>query len=42
MTSMRLPGLDLPLLGIAPEHYAAIEKAVKDLSRQGIEVKVVK
>ena len=35
-----LPVLDLPKLGIAPEHYDAIEKAVKDLSRQGIEVKV--
>ena len=37
-----LPTLDLPRLGIAPEHYEAIEKAVKELSRQGLEVKVVK
>ena len=37
-----LPTLDLPRLGIAPEHYEAIEKAVKELSRQGLEVKIVK
>ncbi len=37
-----LPTLNLPALGIDPEHYAAIETAVKDLARQGIEVKVVK
>ena len=35
-----LPTLDLPKLGIGPEHYQAIETAVKELSRQGIEVKV--
>ena len=33
-----IPVLDLPKLGIAPEHYDAIEKAVKDLQRQGLEV----
>ena len=32
-----IPVLDLPKLGIAPEHYDAIEKAVKDLQRQGLE-----
>lgn len=37
-----LPTLDLPALGIAPEHYEAIDRAVRDLSRQGIEVKVKK
>lgn len=37
-----LPTLDLPRLGIAPEHYEAIEKAVRDLERQGLEIKVVK
>ena len=37
-----IPTLDLPALGIAPEHYEAIDKAVKELSKQGIEVKVVK
>ncbi len=37
-----VPTLDLPRLGIAPEHYAAVETAVKELSRQGIEVKIVK
>ncbi|MBR6030399.1 MAG: sulfate adenylyltransferase subunit CysN [Bacteroidaceae bacterium] len=36
-----LPTLDLPRLGIAPEHYEAIETAVKELNRQGIEIKVV-
>ena len=37
-----VPTLDLPRLGIAPEHYEAIETAVAALSRQGLEVKVVK
>ena len=37
-----VPTLDLPKLGITPEHYDAIETAVKDLARQGLEVKVVK
>ena len=33
-----LPVLDLPKLGIEPEHYEAIEKAVKELEHQGIKV----
>ena len=37
-----IPVLDLPKLGIAPEHYEAVEKAVKELSRQGLEIKIVK
>ena len=37
-----VPTLDLPRLGIGPEHYEAIEKVVKELSKQGIEVKVQK
>lgn len=37
-----LPVLDLPKLGIAPEHYAAVEAAVAELARQGIGVRVVK
>lgn len=37
-----LPVLDLPKLGIAPEHYEAIDKAVKELARQGMEIKVTK
>ena len=41
-TDDALPTLDLPALGIAPEHYEAIDRAVRDLSRQGIEVKVKK
>ena len=39
---MTLPVLDLPKLGIAPEHFEAIEKAVKELSRQGIDVEIRK
>lgn len=35
-----LPTLDLQKLGIAPEHYEAIEIAVKELCRQGIEVRL--
>lgn len=37
-----LPTLDLPKLGIPPEYYEVIEKAVKDLERQGLEIKVIK
>jgi len=37
-----LPTLDLPKLGIAEEHYEAIERAVKELNRQGIEVRIIK
>ena len=35
-----LPILNLPKLGIAPEHYEAIEKAVKELERQGVAVRI--
>ncbi|MBP5769950.1 MAG: sulfate adenylyltransferase subunit CysN [Bacteroidaceae bacterium] len=35
-----VPTLDLQKLGIEPEHYDAIEIIVKELARQGIEVKV--
>ena len=38
----RLPELNLPKLGIGPEHYEAIEKAVKDLERQGIAIEIIK
>ena len=41
-TTMELPVLDLPKLGIAPEHYAAIETAVKDLKRQGYAIEIKK
>ena len=37
-----VPTLDLKRLGIAEEHYEAIDTAVKDLARQGLEVKVIK
>ena len=40
--SERLPELNLPKLGIAPEHYEAIEKAVKDLERQGLAIEIIK
>ena len=36
------PVLNLSKLGIAPEHYEALEKAVKDLERQGLSVKLIK
>ncbi len=36
------PVLNLPGLGIGPEHYEAIEKAVKELNRQGLEIIVNK
>lgn len=36
-----LPTLDLPRLGITSEHYNAIETAVRELSRQGLEIKVI-
>ena len=39
---MELPVLDLPKLGIAPEHYEAVEKAVKELERQGVGIRIVK
>ena len=37
---MELPVLNLPKLGIAPEHYEAIERAVKELERQGIAIEL--
>ncbi len=37
-----VPVLDLNKLGIAKEHYEAIETAVKELARQGLEIKIIK
>lgn len=37
-----IPTIDLGKLGIGPEHYKAIERAVEELRRQGVEVKVCK
>ena len=37
-----VPGLDMTKLGIAPEHYEAVEKAVKELERQGLAVRLIK
>ena len=36
------PTLDLPRLGITEEHYTAIETIVKELARQGLEIKIIK
>lgn len=41
-TDASLPVLDLPRLGIGPEHYEAIGRAVKELSRQGIAIELRK
>jgi len=41
-TSDALPTLNLSRLGIAEEHYEAIERAVKELRRQGLEIKIEK
>ena len=38
---MELPVLNLPKLGIGPEHYEAIERAVKELERQGIAIELI-
>ena len=35
-----VPTIDLPKLGIAPEHYEAVENVVKELARQGLEVRI--
>ena len=37
-----VPVLDMMKLGIAPEHYEAVEKAVKELERQGLAVRLIK
>ena len=37
-----VPTLDLKKLGLGEECYEAIDKAVKELSRQGLEIKVIK
>ena len=37
-----IPTLNLPKLGITSDHYEAIETTVKDLYRQGIEIKIIK
>ena len=39
---LAVPTLDLNALGIPAEHYPSIEKAVAELSKQGLEVKVIK
>lgn len=41
-TTEELPVLDLTCLGIGPEHDEAIARAVKELERQGIGIKVVR
>ena len=39
-TTMEIPVLDLPKLGIAPEHYEAIETVVKELERRGYAIEI--
>ena len=34
--------LNLPELGIAPEHYEAVEKACKEIGRHGVELRIIK
>jgi len=41
INQVQLPTLDLPRLGISPEHYPAIEEAVRELGRQGLEIKII-
>lgn len=41
-TPEALPTLNLPRLGISEEHYEAIERAVRELRRQGLEIKIEK
>lgn len=41
-TNDAIPVLNLPALGITPEHYDAIERAVSSLAKQGLTVKVEK
>lgn len=38
---LALPTLDLPALGITPDHYAAIDAAIESLRKQGLEVKII-
>ncbi|MEG1748940.1 MAG: sulfate adenylyltransferase subunit CysN [Tannerellaceae bacterium] len=42
ITDDALATLNLPQLGIAPEHYEAIETACQEIRRQGIEIKLIK
>ncbi|GAE85802.1 sulfate adenylyltransferase subunit CysN [Bacteroides reticulotermitis] len=37
-----IPVLDLHRMDIAPEHHEAVEKAIRELERQGIAVKLIK
>ena len=41
-TTDDVPVLNLPKLGIAPTHYDAVEKAVKELERQGLSIRIEK
>lgn len=42
MVTDNLPTLDLKKLGIGEEHYEAVEKAVRSLYEQGIEITIIK
>ena len=41
-TDEQLPVLNLPKLGISPDHYEAIDRVCRDLNRQGIAIEVIK
>ena len=34
--------LNLPELGISPEHYEAVEKVCKEIERRGVELRIIK
>lgn len=40
--AMEIPVLDLPKMGIAPEHYEAVETVVKELERRGYSIEIKK
>ncbi len=42
LNEIELPTIDMKKLGIGKEHYEALQKAAAELSRQGIEIKIVK
>ncbi len=40
--AVEIPVLDLPKMGIAPEHYEAVETVVKELERRGYSIEIKK
>ncbi len=39
---LEVPTIDMKKLGIGEEHYEALQKVVKELSRQGLDIKIIK